>query len=129
MRKYSPRIVDHFTHPHHLGRLDHPDAIAEAANPCCGDRIQLSARIHDGRIDECSFLAYGCATAIATGSLLCEALRGRRVETLDTLDEAWVLGLTGGLAPNQRHCAVLGREVLRALARNCRALAAKGVQV
>ena len=58
------------------GSLADPDATAAVANPCCGDRLRLYARVGDGRVAGCTFLAYGCAPTIALGSLLTEAARG-----------------------------------------------------
>ena len=76
----------------------------------------------DGQIVECAFLAHGCAATIAVGSLLTEAITGEDIEQVSRHDEDWVADLAGGLPPNQRHCAVLGRELLQALVRNGRAL-------
>jgi len=124
MRRYSPTVVEHFTNPRHIGRFDAPDVIAEVANPCCGDRLHLEARLREGRITECAFLAHGCAATIAIGSLLAEAISGQTIEQLVGRDEDWVVSLAGGLHPSQRHCAVLGKDLLRALVRN----AGEGVQ-
>jgi nitrogen fixation protein NifU and related proteins len=120
MRRYSPAVVDHFTNPRHLGRLDRPDVSAEVANPCCGDRLRLEARLHEGRVAACAFLAHGCAATIAIGSLLTEAIAGQTVEQLAGHDEGWIANLAGGLPPSQRHCAVLGRDLLQALVRHAK---------
>jgi nitrogen fixation NifU-like protein len=129
VRDYSPRVVDHFMNPRNLGALPDADVTAEAANPCCGDRIHLYARVRDGRVAECSFLAYGCAAAAAVGSLLTEAVVGKRADDLAGFDEGRVAALAGGLSPGQRHCAALGKQVLQALARAWRAGRPKGVHV
>ena len=118
MRRYSPTVVEHFTNPRHVGRLDDPDVVAEVANPCCGDRLHLEARLREGRITECAFLAHGCAATIAIGSLLAEAITGQTIEQLAGRDEDWVASLAGGLHPSQHHCAVLGKDLLHALVRN-----------
>jgi len=110
-----------------MGLLPDPDAMAAVANPCCGDRLHLYARVIDGRVSGCSFLAYGCAPSIAVGSLLTEAVFGREVEELAGFDEQWVAELAGGLTPGQRHCAGLGKDALRALVDNYRATHQKGV--
>ena len=120
MNRYSAKIIDHFMNPRYLGELPRADAIAEAANRCCGDRIRLFVRLRGRRIVESSFVAYGCAVALAVGSLLAEAIRGRDLEELQKLDEEWVAQLAGGLAPAQRHCVTLGHDVLHALADNAK---------
>jgi nitrogen fixation NifU-like protein len=129
VRNWSPQVIDHFSNPRNMGALPDADVTAEAANPCCGDRIRLYARVCDGRITDCTFLAYGCAAALAVASLLTEAVAGRDIDDLASFDEDRVAALAGGLGPGQRHCAVLGRDVLHALARNCRASCPKGALV
>src|SRR5262245_8507724 len=121
MSRYSPTIVEHFTRPRNLGRLEQPDLSADAANPCCGDRLHLEVKLLDTRIIACQFLAHGCAPTIAIGSLLTEALLGADIDSLAGHDVAWVADLAGGLQANQRHCAVLGRDLLQALVRKHRA--------
>jgi nitrogen fixation NifU-like protein len=120
MRRYSPAVVEHFTNPRRLGRLDAPDVIADVANPCCGDRLHLEARVREGRIAECAFLAHGCAATIAVGSLLSDAIIGQTIAQLAGRDQDWVAGLAGGLHPSQRHCAVIGKDLLHELVRNSR---------
>ena len=129
MRNYSPQVIDHFSNPRNMGALPDADLIAEAANPCCGDRIRLYANVCDGRITECTFIAYGCAVALAVGSLLTEAAGGRDIDELEQFDEDGIAQLAGGLRPAQRHCAVLGRDVLHALARKYQASCPKGALV
>jgi nitrogen fixation NifU-like protein len=127
MRSYSPQIIDHFSNPRHLGALPAADVTAEAANPCCGDRIRLYAQVRGGRIAACTFLAYGCAVALAIGSLLTEAVSGQTIDALAGWDEGRVMALTGDLGPSQRHCATLGNDVVHTLVRNYWAACLKGV--
>ena len=126
MRNYSPRVVEHFSRPRNMTDLPGADVTAEAANPCCGDRLRLYARVEGGRVAACTFLAYGCAALIAVGSLLTEAVAGRPVEDLAAFDEGRVAELAGGLGPGQRHCAALGTDALHALLAAYRADRPKG---
>ena len=129
MRNYSPRVVEHFSRPRNMEALPDADVTAEATDPCCGDRLRFYARVSGGRVAACTFLAYGCAALIAVGSLLTEAVVGRPVAELARFDEGRVAELAGGLSPGQRHCAVLGKDVLHALVETYRADRPKGVRV
>jgi nitrogen fixation NifU-like protein len=129
VRNYSPQVVEHFSNPRNMGTLPDADVTSEAANPCCGDRIRLYARVEAGRVAACTFLAYGCAVALAIASLLTEAVVGQPVDALAGWDEGRLIALAGGLAPGQRHCATLGKDVLHALVCNYRAACPKGVLV
>jgi nitrogen fixation NifU-like protein len=126
MHSYSPQIIEHFTNPRNLGALADADVSAEAANPCCGDRIRLYARVRGQRIAACTFLAHGCAASIALGSLLTQAVVGKEINELTALGEDRLVEL-GGLRPSQRHCAALASDALVALTRNYRTFRPKGV--
>ena len=126
MRNYSSQLIEHFSNPRNMGALSDADVIAEAANPCCGDRIRLYANVCGGRITECTFLAYGCAVALAIASLLTEAVAGQPLDALAGWDEGRLGALAGGLSPGQRHGATLGKDVLHALVCNYRAACPKG---
>lgn len=84
-------------------------------DPVCGDQIQVTVCIADGRIAEARFLAYGCAAALGTASILTEWIIGMEPAALLELDEAMVTARVGGLTPGQSHCAGLAVTVLRAL--------------
>jgi NifU-like protein involved in Fe-S cluster formation len=77
---YSETFKDHLAHPRNAGELADANASAEESNPVCGDRLRLSLRIRDGRIETARFLAYGCPPTLACGSALAEMLEGMAVE-------------------------------------------------
>lgn len=120
MSTYSPQIVTHFTDPQNAGELPNPDVTAFVGNPVCGDQIHLFARMQHERIEDCTFLAYGCAASLATASLLTVAIKGLSLEEIAAFDEARINELAGGFTPSQYHCATLGRDVLHALVNNYR---------
>lgn len=120
MSDYSAQIVEHFSNPQNVGELENPDVIAMIGNPVCGDQIHLFARVADDRVTECTFLAYGCAASLATASMLTVAITGLSMDEIAAFDEERVNRLAGGFTPSQRHCAVLGQDVLKTLVQNFR---------
>ena len=76
----SPEFIDHLTNPRNAGEMENPDAFVEVSNPVCGDELQLSLKVEDGRITDVRFKAYGCAAALAASSLLTELAKGKTVE-------------------------------------------------
>lgn len=117
MAAFSERVLDHFQNPRNSGELESATHRVEAANPVCGDVLQLAARIENGRILEVRFLCRGCTTAIACASWLAEKLQGETFETARGLDaEAISTGL-GGLPTETRHGAVLAADAAKALLR------------
>ena len=120
MPRYSPTVVDHFTTPRNAGELESPDVRAFIGNPVCGDQIMLTAAVSDGRVTEIRFRAHGCAASLAAASVITEAALGSELTELEAWDDERVTDLLGGLAPDQRHVAALGRQVAHRLVTNHR---------
>lgn len=111
---YSEIFKDHIEHPRNGGELANANAIAEETNPACGDRLRLSLRLRDGRIEAARFLAYGCPPTLACGSALAEMLEGMSVESALRLTRKEIVSAVGGLPTRKQHAAALAIETLRA---------------
>jgi len=111
---YSELFKDHLANPRNGGELADANAMAEETNPVCGDRLRLSLRIHDGRIEAARFLAYGCPPTLACGSVLAEMLEGMSIEEAMRLTRNQLVTALGGLSPQKRHAAALAIETLHA---------------
>jgi NifU-like protein involved in Fe-S cluster formation len=109
---YSDSFRDHILNPRNAGELSSANAIAEETNPVCGDRLRLSLRISDGRIQAARFLAYGCPPTLACGSALAEMLQGMSLEEASALTKDQVVRAVGGLPPRKHHAAALSIETL-----------------
>lgn len=120
MPRFTPEVVDHFTNPRNIGLLDEPDVRAFIGNPVCGDQILLTAHVRDGVVTDIRFQAFGCSPSLAVASLLTTVLAGSSLDRAEGLDAAEVDELAGGLAPDQRHVAVLAASVAHRLADNFR---------
>ncbi|HOA29920.1 MAG TPA: iron-sulfur cluster assembly scaffold protein, partial [Candidatus Cloacimonadota bacterium] len=68
--QYSQKVLDHFMHPHNVGKMENPDATATEGSPSCGDQVTVYLKVDKDTkvIDDISFLSYGCASNIATAS-------------------------------------------------------------
>ena len=109
---YSDIFRDHIAHPRNAGELADATATAEETNPVCGDRLRLSLRVIDGRIEAVRFLAYGCPPTLACGSALAEMLEGILVEEAMKLTRKDTIDALGGLPAQKRHAAALAVETL-----------------
>ena len=110
---YSEIFKDHLANPRNAGELSDANAVAEETNPVCGDRLRLSLRICDGRIEEVRFLAYGCPPTLACGSVLAEMLEGMTIEDALRLERKEIVSALGGLPSRKQHAAALAIETLR----------------
>jgi len=110
---YSSTFNDHIENPRNAGELADANAVGEETNPVCGDRLRLSLRLKDGRIEAAGFLAYGCAPTLACGSALTELLKGKTVADALLLTRKEVVNAVGGLPARKTHAAALAIETLR----------------
>jgi NifU-like protein involved in Fe-S cluster formation len=115
---YSELVRDHIAHPRNAGELADANAVAEEKNPVCGDRLRLSLRIRDGRIEAARFLAYGCPPTLACGSALAEMLEGMSIEQARALTRDSITKAVGGLPVRKHHAAALAIETLNAALAN-----------
>lgn len=74
---YREIILDHYRSPRHKGRVEDPDISARGYNPLCGDDIEITVRLNDGRIDAVAFDGHGCSISQASASMLTEAVMGK----------------------------------------------------
>jgi NifU-like protein involved in Fe-S cluster formation len=111
---YSEKFRDHIAHPRNAGELPEANAVAEETNPVCGDRLRLSLRIRDAKIEAARFLAYGCPPTLACGSALTEMLEGISIEDAAALTRQDIVKAVGGLPTRKHHAAALAIETLQA---------------
>jgi nitrogen fixation NifU-like protein len=75
---YRDVILDHNKTPRLFGRLDPADSSADGHNPLCGDRLHVTVRLDGERVSDLRFDGKGCAISVASASLMCEAVKGKR---------------------------------------------------
>jgi NifU-like protein involved in Fe-S cluster formation len=114
---YSATFKDHIANPRNAGELPDANATAEETNPVCGDRLRLSLRVSNGRVEAAGFLAYGCPPTLVCGSILTELIIGKTIEEVGRLTRKDLLDAIGGLPSRKQHAAALAIETLRAALR------------
>ena len=110
---YSALLLDHFQNPRNAGELASPAVTVEVSNPACGDIMQLSLLIEQGRLRDARFKTRGCVAAIACGSLLTEFIKGKSLEEAARMSAADLAAALGGLPPASGHAGVLAEDALR----------------
>jgi len=117
---YTKKVLEHFRHPHNVGKLDHPDAVATEGSPACGDMVKLYLKVDEESkvIDNIKFESYGCASNIATGSIITDLAIGKNLEDAKKLNWKSAAEALGGLPAVKVHCAVLAVDALRTAIEN-----------
>jgi nitrogen fixation protein NifU and related proteins len=115
---YSVAVLDHFQNPRNAGILDTATVTISVENPVCGDILELSARMDQGRIAEARFRTRGCVTAMACSSLVTELLRGKTPAEARAITPEQISEMLGALPPATFHAAQLARDAVQALLAN-----------
>jgi len=113
--QYSQKVLDHFMKPHNVGKLENPDAEATEGSPACGDQISITLKIdpETNIIEDVKFQSYGCASNIATGSIITDMAMGKTLEEAKSITWKGAADELDGLPPVKMHCSVLAVDTLK----------------
>jgi len=117
---YTEKVLDHFKNPRNVGKLEDANAKATEGSPSCGDMVSVYLKVNDETktIDDVKFESYGCASNIATGSIITELAKGRSIADAKKITWQQAADELGGLPPIKAHCSVLAVDGLRAAIEN-----------
>lgn len=110
---YTKKTMQHFRNPKNIGEIKNADAMAEVGNMVCGDQLSFSIKVKAGKISDIKFLSFGCASNIATASVMTEMVKGMTLEEAKRFDWNNIVKKLDGLPSQKIHCSILAVEGLR----------------
>jgi len=116
---YSETVKDHFMNPRNvLGENEEfeEDGRGLVGNVKCGDQMVMLITVDKEKqiIADCRWKTYGCASAIASTSILSEMVKGMSLNDAFALSPKDIARELGTLPEHKIHCSVLGDKALRA---------------
>jgi nitrogen fixation protein NifU and related proteins len=116
---YTDKVKEHFTNPKNILEDEasyNADGKGTVGNIKCGDQMLMVIKVDKtkGTIVDCRWKTYGCASAIASTSILSEKVKGMKIEDAYKISPKEIAAELGGLPEHKIHCSVLGDKALRA---------------
>ena len=117
---YSEKVLEHFRHPRNVGKIENADGKATEGSPACGDMVSVYIKVDPETmtISDAKFESYGCASNIATGSIITEIAKGKTLDEAKKITWKEASDALGGLPKIKAHCSVLAVEGLRSAIQN-----------
>ncbi|PIN76458.1 iron-sulfur cluster assembly scaffold protein [Candidatus Woesearchaeota archaeon CG10_big_fil_rev_8_21_14_0_10_36_11] len=118
---YSENVKKHFFHPQNTFKSQeeeeefekNADGIGEVGSPACGDMMRMYIKVKNGKIVACRWKTFGCASAIASTSILSEMVIGKTIDDARKITPQDIVQKLNGLPLRKIHCSVLGDKALQ----------------
>lgn len=113
---YTDTVKDHFINPRNILNDEaefNADGSGTVGSMACGDEMLVAIKVENDIITECKWKTYGCASAIASTSMLSVLVKGMTLAAGYQITPADITDKLGGLPNHKFHCSVLGDKALR----------------
>lgn len=126
---YSDMVKDHFLHPRNFlidEKKYEADGFGITGSSICGDMMSIFIKVYkdkggEEKIKECKWQTFGCASAIASTSMMSIMVTengGMSLKRAKKLKPQEIIERLGGLPEIKFHCSVLSHEALRSAVEN-----------
>ena len=110
---YSDQVTSHFENPRNIGTIVDADGSATIGSTASGEMLKLTLKITNDVIVAAKFKAFGCPTAIASGSILTELVTGIKITDALNISASHISNALGGLPADKQRYAAYAEEALK----------------
>jgi len=110
---YSQTVIDHALNPRNVGNTGAANGYASVTGPC-GDTMDIWLMVKNDTIVKATFMTDGCGTTVAAGSMVTELAKNKSVSQALRTSQDDVLSALEGLPEENKHCALLAANTLKA---------------
>lgn len=110
---YSQKLIDVFTHPKNVGKMENPDAIGVYQSPVCGDMLTVYLKIKHNKILDAKFETFGCMVSVAISSVVTEWAKNKTLDQAEKITEKDITQAIGEVPPVKKHCLEMTIQALK----------------
>jgi len=121
---YSKKVKEHFFNPRNVlagkPKKGEFNAYGKTGGIKCGDLMEVWLLIDEKtkKIKEMKWKTFGCASAIASTSVLSEMVKGKTLKQALAIKPQEIVRKLGGLPALKIHCSVMGDRALESAIAN-----------
>lgn len=110
---YNAKIMEIFNNPSNVGIMRGADAVGECKNSENGEIIKIYVDVEDNVIKQAKFKAFGNALLIASGSIITELIKDKKIEELNNITANDILNELGEIPLTKMYCATMCETALK----------------
>ncbi len=104
-------------HPKNMGEIKNPGGVGKVGNPLCGDILWIYIKVSKNKkgveiLKDIKFKTFGCFAAIASSSMITQAVKGKTLKEAKKLKIKDILKKLKGLPAMKTHCSGMAIEAL-----------------
>ena len=104
---YNQKVLDIFKNPINAGGLQGANGVAKVTDATFGDIVRIYLKIDDNTkiIENAKFKAMGGVTTIVVANVLCDLIKGKSIDEINTITSEDILQVISQLS-EQKMCLV-----------------------
>ena len=110
---YNEKVIEVFSNPKNVGKIDNADGVGTVGNATCGDIMKIYLKVDENEvIIDAKVKTFGCAAAIVSSDVAVDLIKGKTIDEAMKVTNQDVLDVLGEMPSHKIHCSVLAQEAI-----------------